>query len=184
MATPTMNLGKTSSAPSYAGRFAGKAPYVWAASRIVLGFIFLWAFIDKTFGLGYSTPSARAWLNGGSPTNGFLSNAKGWFAEPFKAIAGNVVTDWLFMAALLGIGLALLLGIGMRVAAVSGALLMTLMYLVAIPGVAGTTNPVVDDHVVYALVLVALAMTKAGQTLGFGRYWSRLSLVKRYPFLE
>lgn len=182
MATSNVNLQKTTRA--YAGRFATKAPYVWALSRIALGFIFLWAFLDKTFGLGYSTPAARAWINGGSPTRGFLSNTEGWFAAPFQAIAGHVVTDWLFMAALLGIGLALLLGIGMRVAAASGAALMALMYLAAIPGVAGTTNPIVDDHVVYALVLVALAMSKAGETLGFGKSWSRLAIVKRYPALE
>ena len=40
--------------------------------RLALGVEFLWAFVDKLFGLGYSTPSARAWLNGGSPTKGFL----------------------------------------------------------------------------------------------------------------
>jgi thiosulfate dehydrogenase [quinone] large subunit len=45
-----------------------------AVFRVVLGFEFLWAFLDKTFGLGYATPSARAWINGGSPTKGFLSN--------------------------------------------------------------------------------------------------------------
>lgn len=31
----------------------------------------LWAFLDKTFGLGYSTRVAKAWVNGGSPTKGF-----------------------------------------------------------------------------------------------------------------
>ena len=36
--------------------------------RLALGVEFLWAFFDKLFGLGYSTPSARAWLEGGSPT--------------------------------------------------------------------------------------------------------------------
>ena len=29
---------------------------------------FLWAFLDKAFGLGYATPSGNAWINGGSPT--------------------------------------------------------------------------------------------------------------------
>jgi len=184
MATPNLNIARTASARASAGRFATKAPYVWAVSRIVLGFIFLWAFLDKTFGLGYSTPAARAWVNGGSPTNGFLANTKGWFAGAFQAIAGHPVTDTLFMVGLLGIGLALLLGIGMRVAAASGATMMVLMYLASLPGVPGTTNPVVDDHVVYALVLVGLAMAKAGETLGFGKAWSRLALVKRYPALE
>jgi thiosulfate dehydrogenase [quinone] large subunit len=39
-----------------------------AVFRVVLGFAFLWAFLDKTFGFGYATPSAKAWINGGSPT--------------------------------------------------------------------------------------------------------------------
>ncbi len=43
--------------------------------RLSLGFLFLWAFLDKTFGLGYSTPSAHAWIRGGSPPKGFLSGA-------------------------------------------------------------------------------------------------------------
>ncbi|HSO51842.1 MAG TPA: hypothetical protein VL330_03675, partial [Actinomycetes bacterium] len=29
-----------------------------AVFRVALGFEFLWAFLDKTFGLGYATPSA------------------------------------------------------------------------------------------------------------------------------
>ena len=35
------------------------ARYVWAGLRIALGWIFLWAFLDKTFGSG-SPPSGRA----------------------------------------------------------------------------------------------------------------------------
>lgn len=184
MATPNVNLYRPRTASQDARPSGAKARFVWAGARLVLAAIFLWAFVDKLFGLGYSTPAARSVLNGGSPTNGFLSNTKGWFAPFFQAIAGHPVTDVLFMAALLGIGLALLLGIGMRVAAASGATLMLMMYLAAIPGVAGTTNPVVDDHIVYALVLVGLAMANAGETIGFGRRWSQLALVRRYPVLQ
>lgn len=184
MATPTANIRKASNVSMAAKSVEGKVRYVWAAARLSLASIFLWAFFDKTFGLGYSTPAARAWINGGSPTKGFLANTKGWFAESFQAIAGNVVVDWLFMMALLGIGLALALGIGMRVAAASGVALMALMYLAAIPGVPGTTNPFMDDHVVYALVLVGLVMVKAGHSVGFGRRWAELGIVKRYPVLE
>ena len=36
--------------------------------RLALGVEFLWAFFDKTFGLGYATPDARAWAHGGSAT--------------------------------------------------------------------------------------------------------------------
>ena len=43
--------------------------YVWAIARISLGWIFLWAFLDKTFGWGFATPANRAWIAGGSPTD-------------------------------------------------------------------------------------------------------------------
>ena len=31
------------------------ASYAWAVSRISIGFVFLWAFLDKTFALGYAS---------------------------------------------------------------------------------------------------------------------------------
>lgn len=155
-----------------------------ALGRVFLGFIFLWAFLDKTFGLNYTTKPANSWLNGGSPTKGFLSHTTGTFASTFQALAGNPVVDALFMIGLLGIGLALILGIGLRIAAVSGALLMVMMYLAGTVGVAGTNNPVVDDHLVYAAFLGVLAATSAGNTLGLGKYWGNLAIVKKYPFLN
>ena len=42
-----------------------------AVLRITTGSIFLWAFVDKTFGLGYATASDSARINEGSPTKGF-----------------------------------------------------------------------------------------------------------------
>src|SRR6266498_3673838 len=79
-----------------------------AVLRVGTGLVFLWAFFDKTFGWGYATPSARAWINGGSPTKGFLSNVDvGPFADTFRSWAGATWADWLFMAGLLGVGVAL-----------------------------------------------------------------------------
>src|SRR5690606_6862690 len=54
---------------------AYKARYVLAAARIAIGWVFLWAFLDKTFGLGFATAREDAWINGGSPTFGFLNFA-------------------------------------------------------------------------------------------------------------
>ncbi|HEX5596734.1 MAG TPA: hypothetical protein VFX61_12075, partial [Micromonosporaceae bacterium] len=42
--------------------------YVWATVRLALGWTFLWAFLDKTFGLGHTTEAKDAWINGGNPT--------------------------------------------------------------------------------------------------------------------
>jgi thiosulfate dehydrogenase [quinone] large subunit len=163
-----------------------------AVFRVVLGFEFLWAFFDKTFGFGYATPAARAWIHGGSPTKGFLSNvAVGPFESTFHTIAGAAWADWLFMVGLLGIGLALILGIGLRIAAVSGTLMMLLMWAAEWPLARFTsagepsmsTNPIVDYHIIYALALIALALTFAGNVWGLGRLWARLPFVKRHRWL-
>ena len=163
-----------------------------AIVRVVVGVEFLWAFLDKTFGLGYATPAARAWINGGSPTKGFLSRvAVGPFESTFHTIAGAAWADWLFMAGLLGIGIALVFGIGLRIAAVSGTLMMLGMWAAEWPLAKFTsagepsmsTNPIVDYHIIYALALIALAVTYAGHTWGLGRLWARLPFVQRNRWL-
>ncbi|MGS2618402.1 DoxX family membrane protein [Micromonospora sp. LZ34] len=156
--------------------------YALAGLRLALGWTFLWAFLDKLFGLGHSTDAAKAWINGGSPTAGFLGNAvAGPFADLYRSFAGAAWADWLFMTGLAAIGTALLLGIGTRIAAAAGALLLVMMWTAVLPP---ENNPFMDDHLVYAGVLAVLALTAAGKTLGLGRYWSRLRIVRRLPFLK
>ncbi|MFC4061370.1 DoxX family membrane protein [Planomonospora corallina] len=158
------------------------ADKVWAVTRIALGWIFLWAFLDKLLGLGFSTPSERSWLNGGSPTTGFLKGSgENMFGGFFSSLAGQAWVDWLFMIGLLGVGLALILGIGMKIAAVAGAVMMVLMWLAALPL---ETNPIIDDHIIYALVLAGLALSRAGDTWGLGRQWGRTGLVRKNPVLR
>ncbi|GIH28652.1 hypothetical protein Aph01nite_69620 [Acrocarpospora phusangensis] len=156
--------------------------YVWAVARIALGWVFLWAFLDKLFGWGLATPAAKAWINGGSPTTGFLKgageNALGGF---YAGLAGQAWVDWLFMTGLLGIGAALILGAGMRIAAAAGTLLLAMMWAAELPL---ANNPFMDDHIVYAIVLIGLALASAGDTLGLGRWWGRTAIVTRYPFLK
>ena len=170
---------------------AGAAKFL-AVFRVVLGFEFLWAFLDKTFGLGYATPSARAWINGGSPTKGFLSNvAVGPFESVFHSWAGAAWADLLFMFGLLGVWIALILGVGLRAAAVSGTVMMLLMWAAEWPLAKFTsagepsmsTNPIVDYHIIYALALIALAFTYAGHTWGLGRLWAKLPFVHRHRWL-
>ena len=146
---------------------------VLAVSRIVIGFTFLWAFLDKLFGLGFSTPSARAWINGGSPAQGFISSIKGPFGGFFRMFA-NTAGDVLFMVGLLGIGVALIAGAGLRVAAAAGTLLLAFMYLAELPAALGGTNPVVDSHWHEALLLIIAAATLSGDTWGAGKVWARV----------
>jgi thiosulfate dehydrogenase (quinone) large subunit len=159
-----------------------KEQYVWAFLRIGLGWIFLWAFLDKFFGLGFATVRDKSWLLGNSPTAGFLQfSTKGPLSILYKAIAGNVLVDWLFMLGLLLLGLSLILGIGIRIAGYSGALLMILMWLAVLPP---SHNPFIDEHIIYALILIGLTLVNSGRWLGCGEWWSKLSLVKKYKFLE
>jgi thiosulfate dehydrogenase (quinone) large subunit len=163
-----------------------------AVFRISLGFVFLWAFLDKTFGFNYATPTQRAWINGGSPTKGFLSSVDlGPLQNIAHTIAGNPWTDWLFMLGLLGIGLALILGIGMRIAAAAATLMMTFMWLAEYPLAqhnnagepSGSNNPITDYHFIYATGAIALALTYAGHTWGLGRWWAALPLVQHNRWL-
>lgn len=158
-----------------------KAQWALGSTRIVFSFIFLWAFFDKLFGLGFSTAPEKSWLVGNSPTFGFLSNSKSPLVSFFQSIAGSPVVDWLFMLGLLGIGLALLLGIGMRVAVYSGGLLMILMWLASLPL---KTNPVIDDHIIYLLLFCILHCYDAGKYVGFGNWWATTHLVKKFRFLQ
>lgn len=163
------------------------ARFSLAALRVATGFIFLWAFVDKTFGLGYSTPADRAWINGGTPSQGFLgSEAVTGPLQPFFAGIASPATDVLFMAGMLGIGAAVMLGIGLRISAVAGAIIMVLMYLAEWPFTAGaaSTNPVVDYHIIYALSLIVIAATAAGDTLGLGAWWRTLPIVRTNSWLR
>lgn len=156
--------------------------YILAGIRLALGWIFLWAFIDKLFGLGLATESKNAWINGGSPTKGFLTfGVAGPFKDVYAGIAGAAWADLLFMAGLAGIGVALLLGIGMRAAAVAGGLLLVLMWTAVLPP---ENNPFMDDHLIYAAVLAVLALVDAGDTWGLGRVWARLPIVQRMRWLR
>jgi thiosulfate dehydrogenase [quinone] large subunit len=160
-----------------------------AALRISLGFIFLWASLDKAFGLGYSTPGARAWFNGGSPTNGFLSHVEvGPFQSPFNNIAGTWWADTLFMLGLFAVGVALILGVGLHLAAGAASVMMAMMWAAEWPlaqftstGAAnGSTNPLTDYHVIYALAAIVLAVISAGNYFGLGRWWAGVTAGKSW----
>lgn len=154
----------------------------WGLLRLSMGWLFLWPFLDKVFGLGFATEAGKAWINGVSPTAGFLTRAaKGPLAGFYHSLAGNVAVDWLFMAGLLLIGLALLLGILTRIAGQAGALMVILMYSALLPP---QQNPFLDEHLLFALIMVGLTLVPSGQWLGFGKWWARLLIVRKYPWLE
>lgn len=182
--------GAASASSSATAVTAGEASI--AGLRIGVGFIFLWAFLDKTFGLHYSTQSKNAWIHGGSPTKGFLSHVSvGPFQSAFHSMAGNGFVDWMFMLGLLGIGGAMITGIGLRIAAASGILLVAMMWFAVFPpaqhtatgAATSSTNPFLDDHVLEMLALTTAAVFGTGSRLGLGAWWARIPFVDKHRSL-
>jgi thiosulfate dehydrogenase [quinone] large subunit len=153
--------------------------WAWTVLRILLGWSFLWAFLDKMFGLGFATcrvPDSggsidflcdSAMIKGGSPTFGFLNfgtqaSHTGGLFEWMAPSAPDAINfaDVLFMLALLLGGLALMLGIGVRIAGIGAALLMLFMFLAA--DVWPPNNPVNSSHVIEMAAFAGIAYVGAG----------------------
>lgn len=169
------------------------ANYAVTALRLLTGFTFLWPFFDKLFGLGYATGSEKAWINGGQPAAGFLKGvAVGPLRTTFNDMSGNALFDWLFMLALLGVGVAVMLGVALKPSAVAGTLLMLSMWLAEFPPAkvafdgtpTGSSNPFMDYHILYAVCLIVLATLSADKVYGLGRIWRGLPFVRDNSWLH
>jgi len=194
LAHPRPRVTATPGTPVASDTTSGKVfRYAAGATRLALGWIFLWAFLDKLLALGFSTGrdpktgvvdtfGPQAWIHDGSPTLGFLKfGTKGPLAEFYQGFAGATWANWLFMIGLAAIGTALMLGVATRLAAGAGVLMLVLMWSAVL---APENNPFMDDHIVYALVLVMLAAAGAGRYLGLGAWWERQSIVQQHPILK
>ena len=169
---------------------------VWGVLRLAMGWVFLWAFLDKLLALGFATgrdPETgvvdrfgdAAWIHGGSPTDGFLKfglHTKAPFTDFYSGLAGSTFIEWVYMLSMAAIGIALLLGVATRLAAGAGIVWMVLFYTAS--AIWPENNPFLDDHVVYAIILAGLAIVPAGRYFGLGRRWERLGIVERNPVLR
>lgn len=190
MQVPAVEAADT--APRHGAVMTPIAAKAAAVVRVATGFVFLWAFLDKTFGWHYATGSGKGWIDGGSPTKGFLSGVQaGPLQSFFHDIAGKGWADALFMLGLLGIGLALAGGVALRLTAVAGTVLMAMMWAAEWPPAQHlstgaptmSSNPFMDYHVLYAAVMVLMAAASAGNTWGLGRIWARIPFVRRNRWL-
>ena len=168
--------------------------------RLMLGWTFLWAFLDKTFALGFATgrledgtvDGAVGWVDGVSPTAGLIGfGLTDRFQGSYQSMTGFQMTDagptvagwvdWVYMLAMLLIGLGLLTGVMTRIAAVGGIAWMAIFYTAT--AICPEHNPFVDDHVVEAIVLAGLFLANAGRYYGLGKVWQNLPLVKGRRYL-
>jgi thiosulfate dehydrogenase [quinone] large subunit len=175
---------------------------VFGALRLLLGFTFLWAFLDKAFALGFSTGRVlddagntvridffgdAAWIHGASPTAGVIGFAlKGPFVDATRSVTGYQMTatgpavaawvDWVFMLSMLLIGIGLMTGVMTRLAAAGGIVWLAAFYLAT--AIWPEHNPFVDEHVIDAVVLVGIILANAGRYWGVGKAWQHVGWVK------
>ena len=120
-------------------------------------------------------------INGGSPTEYYLTElVSGVFADFWHIFAGNPFVDFLLMAGLLLVGMALVAGIASKLATVSMCVMMLMMYTLSVPP---SDNPLVDYHIAYVLGMVAVYCLGGFDRLSLNGWWSELGVVRRFPIL-
>lgn len=92
------------------------------------------------------------------------------------------MVDILFMLGLLFVGATLIFGVMVRLGAITGVVMLLLMYLAS--AILPENNPLLDDHIIYALIMILFIASNAGDYLGFGEKWSKTSIVSSLSFLK
>lgn len=173
-------------------RIPRSAAVVVALLRIGLGLLYLWAFLSQGFGITYANTdksataagapveygwhfdvdSSKGWITSGfshSPTESYVDNLHG----PLAFIPQNLPTgvdDFGWMFALGGLGFALTLGIGLRIAGWGGFAVNILIWFSSFPP---SSNPLLDgEHMAFALGILLVMFLHAGNYWGIGRWWS------------
>lgn len=155
-----------------------QAHTIWVLLRILLGWLYLWAFLDKAFGLGFATPAENAWISGGSPTYGYLMFAtKGPFVGLYQALAESAVVEWLFMLGILSVGVSLVFGVFIRLGALAGAALSLLFYTSGF--IPPEHNPLIDDHIINAVLFVGIYIIQPRTRYDIEQYLRKISLRDR-----
>ena len=123
------------------------------------------AYLALRFGIGVMfLLSGWGKITSGWTASSYLLSANGPFADWFHSLAGNGVVDAANAWGMFFLGIALVLGLCVRPAAILGAVLMVLYYLAHF--VANTANGVIDEHVVLIMVFALFAAGGAGHAFG------------------
>ena len=138
--------------------------YALLALRLVMGWTIFYGGITKVF-LTNAIPE-------GNPFTGFwaaLASDWLWLVDPLNAWGLTLV------------GLALLVGVAVRWSAFWGAVMMLFYWAASLPL---SHAILVDDHVVYALLLFGLGAFGAGRILGLDQYVEETAFVQKRPWLR
>jgi len=142
--------------------------------RVVLGWMYLYAGITKIINPNWS---AAGYLKGAKTFVEFYQ----WLASPGILPAVDFVNEW----GLTLLGLSLIFGVFVQLSSILGAVLMLLYYLPILDF--PYPNPysyLVDEHIIYALVLLLFASLRAGRVWGLENWCSNLPICSKFPRLR
>jgi len=139
--------------------------------RISFGWLFLYAGVTKLIDPAWSA-------------EGYIKSAKSfvWFYElllqPTVLPIVNFVNEW----GLTLLGLSLIFGVFVRLSSVLGAVLMLFYYFVVLEFPYPNSHAfLVDEHIVYALLLLCFAAFRVGRIWGLEEWCSGLPLCRMFP---
>ncbi|WP_137286581.1 DoxX family protein [Halorussus salinisoli] len=147
--------------------------YALLALRVVMGWTLFYAGITKVLDPSWSA-------------EGFLLHAIPE-SNPFGGVWATMANEWLWLVDPLNqwgltlVGLALLAGAFVRWSAFWGALMMLFYWAASLPLEHAI---VIDDHVVYAMLLFGLGAFGAGRILGLDEYLEDVEFVKQNKWLR
>lgn len=142
-------------------------------SRLAVGWLMFYTGITKILDPAWT---AKGYLMGAKTFPGFYS----WLAS-----TGNIGwVDFLNEWGLTLIGASLILGLGVRLSSILGAALMLLYYFPILEFPKVEHGFIVDEHIVYASLLLFLAALKAGRYYGLDNWCANLPICRRYPQLH
>ncbi len=143
-------------------------------TRVAMGWLFFYAGITKVLNPEWS---AAGFLKGAKTFTSFY----GSLAQPGTIEIINFANEW----GLTLLGVSLILGIGVRLSSFLGAVLMILYYLPRLQFPHPDPNSyIVDQHIIYALLLLYFATIKAGRIWGLENWCAKLPICLKIPKLR
>ncbi|MDO8600971.1 MAG: DoxX family protein [bacterium] len=142
--------------------------------RISMGWMMFYAGITKVLNPEWT---AAGYLAGAKTFGGFYQ----WLTTPGMLPVVNFINEW----GLTLLGISLILGIGVRMTSILGAVLMMLYYFPILDfPYPNAHSYIVDEHIIYAFVLLFFAAVRAGRAWGLENWCANLPICSRFPRLR
>lgn len=137
--------------------------YAITALRIGMGWLFFYAGITKVLNPAWS---ALPYISSAKSFAGFYQ----WLSQPEYIGLVNQMNMW----GLTLLGVSLILGAGVRISSIFGAVLMLLYYFPVLSFPYPNAHSfIVDEHIIYALVLIFFSLANVGKIYGLDGYLAR-----------